>query len=69
MIRILTGLVDSYVPVTLEFDEIFIEIICQSGVRDVPQLHCAVLGGGGNDVVVERIPFDVENGTAVPGNL
>ena len=54
---------------TLKLYEILVEIVCESRVRDVPQLDRAVLRGRRDDVVVERVPFNVQDGAAVPGNL
>ena len=50
---------------SIEFDEVFVEIVGQSAVRDVPELDGAVLGAAGYDVVVERVPFDVGDGSTV----
>ena len=41
----------------------------QPAVGDVPQLHGAVLRGGGDDVVVEGVPLDVQDLPAVARNL
>lgn len=51
---------------SIEFNEVFVEIVGQSTVRDVPELDGAVLGAAGDDVVVERVPFDVGYGSTVP---
>jgi hypothetical protein len=56
-------------PVSLQFHEVFREVILEAGIRDVPQLDGAVLGGGGDDVVVERVPFYVVHLAAVAGDL
>jgi len=56
-------------PVSIEFNEVFVEIVGQSTVRDVPELDGAVLGAAGDDVVVERVPFDVGYGSTVPIHL
>lgn len=54
---------------SIEFNEVFVEIVGQSTVRDVPELDGAVLGAAGDDVVVERVPFDVGYGSTVPIHL
>ena len=45
------------------------EITGQPPIGDVPQLHGAVLGRAGDDVVVERVPLDVEDLAAVATDL
>jgi hypothetical protein len=64
MTSLMTGL-----PVSIEFNEVFIEVVGQAAVRDVPELDGAVFGAAGDDVVVERVPFDVGNGSTVPVDL
>ena len=54
---------------SLELDEVLGEVLVQPAVGDVPQLHGAVLRGGGDDVVVEGVPLDVQNLPAVSRNL
>ena len=54
---------------SLQLNEVLCEVAGQAAVRNVPQLDRAVLGRRRNDVVVERVPFDVQNGTAVTGDL
>ena len=63
-----TGKEDT-LPVSLQLDEKVIEVAGEPSVRDVPQLDGAVLRGRGDDVVVERVPLDVQHGAAVAGNL
>ncbi len=41
----------------------------QTAIGNVPQLYGAVLGGAGDDVVVERVPFDVQHGSTVTANF
>ena len=53
----------------LQLDNVLREIAGQPPVRDVPQLDGAVLGRAGDDVVVERVPFDVKDLTAVTRDL
>ena len=53
----------------LEINEMFVEIICESAVGDVPHLDGAVLGRAGDNVVVERVPFDVQHLSAVTADL
>jgi len=45
--------------VTKKLYEILIEVGEETPIRDVPDLDGAVLRSAGNDIVVERIPFDV----------
>ncbi len=40
-----------------------------ASVGDVPEFDGAVLGAGGDDVVVERVPLDVEHGPRVTGDF
>ena len=54
---------------SLELDEVLGEVLVQPAVGDVPQLHGAVLRGGGDDVVVEGVPLDVQDLPAVSRNL
>ena len=54
---------------SLELDEVLGEVLVQPAVGDVPQLHGAAFRGGGDDVVVEGVPLDVQNLTAVSRNL
>ena len=54
---------------SLQLDEILCEIRVEPPIRDVPELDGAVLGRRGDDVVVERVPLDVQHGTAVAGDL
>ena len=54
---------------SLELDEVLREVLVQPAVGDVPQLHGAVLRGGGDDVVVEGVPLDVQDLPAVSRNL
>ena len=56
-------------PVPLQLDEVLREVLVQPPVGDVPQLDGAVFRRGGDDVVVERVPLDVEDLPAVPGHL
>ncbi len=54
---------------TLQIDEVLAEITDQSAVGDVPELDGAVLGATGDDVVVERVPLDVQHLPAVSAHL
>ena len=53
----------------LQLDEVLREVFVQPPIGDVPQLHGAVLRRGGDDVVVERVPLNVQNLPAVSGYL
>ena len=53
----------------LQLDEVLREVFVQPPVGDVPQLHGAVLRRGGDYVVVERVPLNVQNLPAVSGYL
>jgi hypothetical protein len=64
MTSLMTGL-----PVSIEFNEVFVEVVGQAAVRDVPKLDGAVFGAAGDDVVVKRVPFNVGNGSTVPVDL
>lgn len=54
---------------SIEFDEVFVEVVGQSSVGNVPELDGAVLCAAGDDVVVERVPFDVRHRATVTINL
>ena len=53
----------------LQLDEVLREVLVQPPVGDVPQLDGAVFRRGGDDVVVEGVPLDIEDLPAVPGHL
>ena len=56
-------------PVPLEIDQVFIEIVDDATVRDVPELDGAIFAGAGDNVVVERVPFYVQHRPAVAADL
>ena len=53
----------------LQLDEVLREIFVQPPVGDVPKLYGTVLRRGGDYVVVERVPLNVQNLPAVSGYL
>ena len=53
-------------PMTLEIQQVLFQILVdrlQATVRDVPQLDGAIVWSGSDDVVVERVPFNVRHRT------
>lgn len=51
--------------VSMQIHEPFCEIIAKTSVWYVPQLDGAIIGARGYDIVVERVPFYVENRSSV----
>ncbi len=54
---------------SLQIDNVVVEVAGESLVGDVPQLDGAVLATGCDNVVVERVPLDVQHWTAVTADL
>ena len=49
----------------MQIDDPLVQILVQTVVSDLPHFYGGVLGARGDLVVIERIPFEVEDGPAV----